>query len=119
MIQITPHMRILIAVAPADFRKGIDGLASLCRSQMKADPMSGAMFVFRNRRKTAIRVLVYDGQGYWLCYKRLSTGKFRWWPKGDAAVCTLRAHELNVLLNAGNPEQIKAAPVWRAIDPKT
>ena len=72
MIQLTPQMRILVAVEPADFRCGIDGLARLCRSRLGEDPFSGAVFVFRNRKGTAIKSLVYDGQGYWLLYKRLS-----------------------------------------------
>jgi transposase len=60
-------MRILVAVEPADFRKGIDGLAGLCRQALKSDPFSGAIFVFRNRRGTAVKLLVYDSQGFWLC----------------------------------------------------
>ena len=64
MIQITPHMRILVAVEPADFRKGIDGLAQLCREALETDPLSGTVFVFRNRRATAVKLLVYDGQGF-------------------------------------------------------
>ena len=60
MISLTPHMRILIAVEPADFRKGMDGLAQLCRERLAADPFSGAVFVFRNRRGTAIRLLCHD-----------------------------------------------------------
>ncbi len=79
MIQITPQMRILLAVEPVDFRKGIDGLAGICRRVLKPDPFSGYAFVFRNKRGTAIKILVYDGQGFWLCHKRLSTGRFRWW----------------------------------------
>ena len=63
MIQVTPQMRILVAVEPADFRKGIDGLARLCREVLQSDPFSGAVFVFRNRRATSIKLLVYDGQG--------------------------------------------------------
>ncbi len=50
MIQVTPQMRILVAVEPTDFRKGIDGLASVCKQELKSDPFSGAVFVFRNRR---------------------------------------------------------------------
>lgn len=64
MIQITPQMRILLAIEPADFRCGIDGLGRLCRERLDSDPMSGAMFVFRNRRATALRCLIYDGQGF-------------------------------------------------------
>ena len=65
MIQVTPQMRILVAVEPADFRKGIDGLARLCKEELKRDPMCGWVFVFRNRRATAVKALVYDGQGFW------------------------------------------------------
>ncbi len=80
MIQITPQMRVLVAIPPADFRRGIDGLARLATSELSGDPFSGSVFVFRNRRATSIKILVYDGQGFWLCQKRLSTGGFRFWP---------------------------------------
>lgn len=66
-----------------DGRKGIDSLAALCREKFQADPFSGCLFVFRCRSATAIKVLVYDGQGFWLAQKRLSKGRFPWWP--DAA----------------------------------
>ncbi len=116
MIQITPQMRILVALEPADFRKGIDGLARLCQEQLKRDPFCGWVFVFRNRRATAVKVLVYDGQGFWLCHKRMSSGRFRWWPaRGTGAGKTLEAHELQVLLSAGNPERTQAAPAWRPV----
>ena len=84
MIQITPQMRILVAVESVDFRKGIDSLAELCRQKLDADPFSGYLFVFRSRRATSIKVLVYDGQGFWLATKRLSKGRFRWWPRQRA-----------------------------------
>ena len=67
MIALTPHMRILVAVELIDFRAGIDALAEACRRRLKADPFSGALFVFGNRRRTAIKILVYDEQGFWLC----------------------------------------------------
>ena len=66
MIQLTPQMRILVAVEAVDFRKGIDSLAQLCRNKLAADPFSGCVFVFRSRRATSIKVLVYDGMGFWL-----------------------------------------------------
>ena len=58
MLQITPQMKVLVAIAPADFRKGIDGLAALCQASLNQDPFAGTVFVFRNRRATAIKVLV-------------------------------------------------------------
>jgi transposase len=118
MIQITPQMRIVAAVEPADFRKGIDGLARLCQEVLSQDPFGGWVFVFRNRRATALKVLVYDGQGFWLCHKRLSRGRFRWWPTSrTAAAKRLASHQLQVLLSAGNPEAAEAAPPWRPVGP--
>jgi transposase len=64
MIQVTPQTRVLVAVEPADFRRGIDGLAQVCRGVLRCDPLAGTVFVFRNRRRTAIKVLLYDGQGF-------------------------------------------------------
>lgn len=118
MLQITPQMRILVAVAPVDFRKGIDGLAAVCKDALKHDPFSGTVFVFRNRRATAIKVLIYDGQGFWLCQKRLSENRFRWWPSSskDATQAVL-AHQVAVLFSAGNPNRTGAAPDWRNVTP--
>jgi transposase len=118
MIQLAPQMRILVAVEPVDFRKGIDGLAQVCKEVLRHDPFGGWVFVFRNRPATALKALIYDGQGFWLCHKRLSSGHFRWWPtcKGAAAK-TLAAHQLQVLLAAGNPEATQAAPAWRPVGP--
>jgi transposase len=119
MIQLTPQMRILVSVEPADFRRGIDGLCQLCRQVLSSDPFSGAVFVFRNRHATAIKILAYDGQGFWLCQKRWSKGRFRYWPRGngDAVARQLFAHQLQVLLAGGDPEATKAAPQWRPIAP--
>ena len=124
MIQITPQMRIVAAIEPADFRRGIDGLARLCKDVLKHDPFSGWVFVFRNRPATALKILVYDGQGFWLCHKRLSSGKFCWWPTARSSADGVRAmtgplaaHQVHVLLSAGNPEATQAAPVWRAVGP--
>lgn len=118
MLQITPHMKILVAVEPADFRRGIDGLVRLCRESLQQDPFSGAVFVFRNRRGTALKVLVYDGQGFWLCHKRLSQGRFRWWPaSSEGELRRIAAHQLSVLFSAGDPNGAAAALDWRPIGP--
>lgn len=118
MISITAHMRILLAVEPADFRKGIDGLARLCRTALKSDPFSGAVFVFRNKKATALKILIYDGQGFWLCQKRLSKGRFDWWPCNvSTALSPLDAHELQLLLWNGDPTGAAVAPHWKKITP--
>jgi transposase len=123
MLQVTPQMKVLVAAEPADFRKGIDGFAALCKSSLEQDPFTGTVFVFRNRRATAIKVLVYDGQGFWLCQKRLSSGRFRWWPvpadrSKDQGTAALAAHQLTVLFSAGNPDRTGAAPDWRPVSPR-
>jgi transposase len=118
MLQITPQMKILVAVEPADFRRGIDGQARLCQERLGQDPFLGVVFVFRNRKGTALKVLTYDGQGFWLCHKRLSRGCFPWWPsaaKGGAQ--RLAAHQLAVLLAAGNPTRTGTAADWRPVGP--
>lgn len=112
MIQLTPQMRILVAVEPVDFRRGIDGLVRVCREVLMCEPFSGTVFVFRNRRATAVKLLVYDSQGFWLCHKRLSSGRFRFWPSSGDRGKRLEAHELQVLLCGGDPEATRA---WRRV----
>ena len=115
MIQVTPQMRILVAVDAVDFRKGIDGIAQLCRAVLCNDPFDGTVFVFRNRKRTAIKLLVYDGRGFWLCHKRLSTGRLHWWPADASPGSELEAHQLMVLLAGGDPDCASGSPVWRRV----
>jgi len=120
MIQLTTHMQILVAVEPADFRKGIDGLATVCREHLKQDPFKGTLFVFRNRRANSIKILVYDGQGFWLCQKRLSRGRFPRWPGSSTDLTrALQAQQLAVLLSGGDPNTAKGVPPWRQLSPLT
>jgi transposase len=114
LIQIAPQIRILVAIEAIDGRKGIDALAQLCREKLEADPFSGCLFIFRTRSGTAIRVLTYDGQGFWLATKRLSKGRFRWWPDGSEPSRVLRPHQAQLLLAAANPET-DAPPEWRRV----
>jgi transposase len=114
MLQLAPQMRILVAIEPIDGRRGIDSLCQLCREKLAADPFSGFVFVFRTKRATSIRLICYDGQGFVLVQKRLSKGKFVWWPTGEGPVRTLEAYQAQLLLAAGNPD-IQAAPMWRRV----
>jgi transposase len=109
-------MRILVAIEPADFRKGIDGLAALCRNHLQEDPFTGTLFVFRNRRATSVKILAYDGQGFWLCQKRLSQGRFAHWPAfATERIDLLEAHQLAVLLSGGNPATARGVEPWRRL----
>lgn len=115
MIQITPHMQILVACLPIDFRKGIDGLAAVARNHLNKDPFSGTIFVFFNKRRSSMKILVYDGQGFWLCQKRLSKGKFFYQPDpGSSKSIELLAHQMHLLLYNGDP-YAKASPSWKKI----
>ena len=116
MIQISPQMRVLVAIERVDGRKGIDSLVRLCQEKLAEDPFSGCVFVFRSRSGTSIRILNYDGQGYWLAQKRLSKGKFVWWPEGSEAAKSLEAYEAQLLMAAGDVSRVRAAPMWRRVN---
>lgn len=105
MIYLTANTHILIAIAPADFRQGIDGLAAVCRHKLSVNPRSGTVFVFINRNKTMVRALSYDGTGFWLMTKRLSKGKFQQWPTSSQSIEPIIAKQLRKLL-------INSDPLW-------
>jgi len=112
---LTPQSRIFLATHPVDFRNGIDGLAAVCRQRLGANPLEGAVYVFRNRAGTALKLLLYDGQGYWMMMKRLSQGRFTWWPTTTEAQVPLSARELLIVLWNGDPERAQMAQDWRRI----
>jgi transposase len=116
MIQLVPQLKILVAVDVVDFRKGVDTLAAVCRLKLEEDPFSGTVFVFRNRRGTSLKLLVYDGTGFWLLLKRFSKGKLSWWPSSaDARSHRLAAQELSVLLYHGDPTRARFNEPWRKL----
>jgi len=118
MLQITPQMRILVAVEAVDFRKGIDGLARVCSEQLQEDPFSGYVFIFRNKGFRALKILMYDGQGYWLAQKRLSRGRYSWWPKEETKMKKLTVAEFQLLLWNGSPENVSLGSDWQPIKNK-
>jgi transposase len=103
MIHLTADTQILLAIAPADFRSGIDGLAAVCRQKLSHNPRSGTLFVFINRSKTMVRALAYDGTGFWLMTKRLSKGKFQGWPTSNESIEPFAARQLRQLLTGNDP----------------
>ena len=115
MLQITPQHRLLLATAPVDFRRGLDGLAASCRYVLKDDPFSGTIFAFRNRAGTSIKLLVYDGSGFWLCQKRFSKGRLAWWPTSRNEASEVRAAELLLILAQANPVPAALPDDWRRL----
>lgn len=110
MIQITPQQTLVLAVDAIDFRKGIDGLIGLCRKYF-GDPFSGTVFAFRNQKGTAVKLLIYDGTGFWLCAKRFSSGKLRYWPRFPDEIVS--ATTLMIILNQGSPVSLGSS--WRRL----
>lgn len=119
MLQVTPQMRILVCIQPVDFRKGIDGMAAICRNRLRADPHEGTLFLFRSCAMKAIRLLTYDGQGFWICTKRLSQGRFQWWPESTADAAAINSWDLHALLGNGNPSLAQFGEDWRRVCPAT
>ena len=115
MLQITPQHRLLFSIEPADFRSGIDGLAAVCRKKLATDPFTGTVFIFTNKKRTAVKLLVYDGTGFWLCQKRFSAGKLKWWPSTAQQATDLRSIELVIMLQQGNPRAENVPDDWRRL----
>jgi len=90
-------VRVLVATKPVDFRKGLDGLAALVQEHLRLDPFSGTVFVFRAKRADRVKLLVWDGTGLVMIYKRLEDGKFRW-PRIADGVMRLSPAQLSALL---------------------
>ncbi len=97
MIGPTGAVRVMVATKPVDFRKGAEGLAALVREEMRADPFSGAIYVFRAKRADRVKLVFWDGTGVCLFAKRLEDGKFRW-PAICDGVIRLTAAQLSALL---------------------
>jgi transposase len=87
----------MVATKPVDFRKGAEGLAALVRDEMKANPFSGVVYVFRAKRADRIKLIFWDGTGVCLFVKRLEDSKFHW-PKIEDGVIRLTAAQLSALL---------------------
>ncbi len=120
MLALTPHMRIFVAFDPIDFRCGMNRLAQIAKDLFAEDPQSGVLFVFRNRRQSEVKMLVYDGSGYYLIHRRLSSGRLGFWPKTllqqKEPGITVESSELLVLLRGGDPRGT-IPDSWKKIEP--
>jgi transposase len=115
MLQITPQHQLFIAIEAIDFRKGIKALSALAQHLWQQDPFSGHLFIFRNKSATSVKLLIYDGNGFWLCQKRFSAGKLSWWPRTAKEALAVRAVELVLILQQGNPSLTKVPLDWRRL----
>lgn len=109
MLSLAPQLRIFVAREAVDFRRGFDGLAAIARDSLGLDPLAGHVFVFLNKRRNRIKLLVWDNNGYWLCYKRLERGTFQSLhaiPREDARL-ELSRSELAALLEGIDLKNLK------------
>jgi transposase len=98
VLSLSPATRIFVALEPVDMRRSFNGLYAAVETVLQQDPLSGHLFVFTNRLKNRIKIIVFDGSGLWICAKRLERGTFGW-PEGEGASCSLRPEQLQLLLH--------------------
>lgn len=103
MLSITDKHKVFLAINPIDFRTRLEGTLAICRQQLQYDPQCGHVFVFRNRMMTTIRCIIYDKGGFWFMEKRLSKGRYHYWPETPYDSCELTATQLTQLLNNQSP----------------
>jgi len=113
MFGLGPATKIYIAVQAIDMRKGFEGLYGLVRDHLGEDPLSGHLFLFTNRSRTRLKVLVWDGSGLWVCAKRLEKGRFRWPQEDDVRSVTMRAAELSMLVSGLDIKQTRQRDWYR------
>jgi transposase len=97
--------KVYLACGHTDMRKSINGLSAIVESSFKLDPFDEAAFVFCNRARDRVKILEWDGDGFWVYFKRLEKGHFRWPTAGEEATMKLTGDDLNILLNGARIEQ--------------
>src|SRR6516164_4608902 len=112
MIAVPAGIRVLVATKPVDFRRGADRLAALVGGQLKHDPFSVALFVFRSKRADRLKILAWDGTGLVLFWKRLEQGAFRWPPISDGMM-RLTSAQLAALVDGMDWSRLHARDVAR------
>jgi transposase len=112
MFGLSPATKIYIAIEGVDMRKGFDGLYGMVRDRLGHDPLSGHLFLFSNRERTRLKVLVWDGSGLWVCAKRLEKGRFHWPPATEAGCLMMRPEELTMLLTGLDLAEARPRKNW-------
>jgi transposase len=95
---IYDNKRVFLACGGTDMRKQINGLVEIVESSFELDPFDGALFVFCNKNRDRIKILVWDTDGFWIHFKRLEKGRFKWPAIGEESTMTLTGEELAYLL---------------------
>src|SRR5437867_7456970 len=97
MLSLSPATRVFVALTPVEMRKSFNGLHAQVQTVLQEDPLSGHLFVFTNRLRNRVKILLWDGSGLWVCAKRLERGRFGW-PVGEGARRVVRPAELQLLV---------------------
>ena len=109
MLSLPCGTRIFLAAGPTDMRKSYDGLSGLVRAELARDPLSGELFVFCNRSRNRLKILLFEGAGLWVLAKRLEGGTFAWPAASDAGRrVELLPEELSLLLGGLDATQLRA-----------
>ena len=112
MFGLGPATKVYVATGATDMRKGFEGLYGLVRDELGGEPLSGHVFLFANKTRTRVKILLWDGSGLWVCAKRLEKGRFHWPKATMAASVTMRQEELAMLLNGIDLERAKPRGGW-------
>lgn len=113
MLSLPPSVRIYLAPGVTDMRKAIDGLSALVRGVLREEPLSGHLFVFCNRRRDRLKILVWDNGGFWLLMKRLEAGTFAWPSRAEGATIVLSSAELTMLLEGVDFRSVRRRKRYR------
>lgn len=108
MLSLAGIERVYLACGATDMRKSIDGLAALVSQVFHLDPFAPSLFVFCNRRRDKLKILYWDMNGFWLLYRRLESGRFKWPQSPADATLTVDRRQLQWLLHGLDLEQRKA-----------
>jgi transposase len=115
VLQVSAATEIFVVHDSVNFNMGFSGMIGFCRRVLSVEPMTGAYFLFHSKTAKQIRVLTYDGDGWWLATKKFSKGTIKYWPKAEGKLSPLEARELFILLWRGNPENVRYPEFWKKV----
>lgn len=108
MLKLTESVNVYLACGSTDMRKSIDGLAAIVQESFKLSPFSNALYVFCNKGRNKLKILQWEHNGFWLHYRRLEKGKFKWPKENNPSPALIGRRELNWLLDGLSIEQTQA-----------